>query len=85
MLILNTKEDIIYTKVCPAIILAANRIARLNAFIIYENISMQISIGNKTNGASGINIRKKYQPCKLKPKSANPIDNDNENHKIKIK
>lgn len=70
---------------CPAIILAANRMAKLNAFIIYENISIQISIGNKANGASGMNIRKKYQPCRFRPNNASPTDSDNENHKIKIK
>jgi len=50
------------TKVCPAIILALNRIAKLNALIIYEKISINISIGNNIKGHSGINI---FKNCKL--------------------
>jgi hypothetical protein len=49
---------IIYTKVCPARILADNLIAKLKDLIIYENNSIAINIGNNANGASGINILK---------------------------
>lgn len=56
MTIFNTEEDIIKTKVCPAIILALKRIAKLKARIIYENISININIGNKIKGHSGMKI-----------------------------
>ena len=52
---------IICTKVCPANMLAANRIAKLNKRIKYEKISIGIKIGNKTNGHCGINICKNFK------------------------
>jgi hypothetical protein len=52
---------IICTKVWPANILAANRIAKLNKRIKYENISMGINIGNKIKGHCGINICKNFK------------------------
>ncbi len=52
------KLDIIKTRVCPANILAANLIDKLNIRIKYEKISIGIKIGNKTNGHSGIKILK---------------------------
>ena len=41
-----------------AIILALKRIAKLNARITYENISIGINKNNNKNGASGMNIFK---------------------------
>jgi len=52
---------IIWTNVCPANILAANRIAKLNKRIKYEKISIGIKIGNKTKGHCGINICKNFK------------------------
>ena len=52
---------IICTNVCPANILAANRIARLKRRIKYENISIGINIGNKIKGHCGINICKNFK------------------------
>jgi hypothetical protein len=54
----NTNPDIINTNVCPANILAANLIAKLNILIKYENISIGTNIGNNTKGHSGIKICK---------------------------
>jgi hypothetical protein len=41
--------------------MALSRIARLNARIIYEKISINISIGNNIKGHSGIKIFKNFK------------------------
>jgi len=57
----NINVTIICTKVCPANILAANRIAKLNKRIKYEKISIGIKIGSKIKGHCGINICKNFK------------------------
>jgi hypothetical protein len=52
----DTNNEIICTRVWPAIILALNLIAKLKDLIMYENISVHISIGSNDKGHSGINI-----------------------------
>jgi len=61
------KDEIIKTKVCPANILAAKRIAKLNIRIKYEKISIGIKIGNRMKGHSGIKILKNFKLCVSKP------------------
>jgi hypothetical protein len=41
--------------------LAANRIAKLNKRIKYENISIGINIGNNTKGHCGIKMCKNFK------------------------
>jgi hypothetical protein len=48
----------IFTKVCPAKILAVNLIDKLNALMIYENISIKIKTGKRAKGHLGIKIFK---------------------------
>lgn len=57
----NIKVTIICTNVCPANILAANRIAKLKRRIKYENISIGINIGSKIKGHCGINICRNFK------------------------
>jgi len=85
LVIFKMNADIIFTKVCPAIILADNRIAKLKDLIIYENTSITMRSGNSINGHSGINIFKKLILCKLIPVIKIPSDKDNDIHKIIIK
>ena len=54
----KTKVLIIWTKVCPANILAANLIAKLNILIKYEKISIGISIIRSIKGLCGMKIFK---------------------------
>lgn len=77
-------EETITIKVCPAIILALNRIAKLKARIIYENISIKIKIGNNIKGQEGINIFKYAILCLNKPIINIDKHKLNDNHKINI-
>lgn len=58
----NTNDEIICTRVWPAMILALDLIAKLKDLIIWEKISVQISIGSNGKGHSGINI---FKNCML--------------------
>jgi hypothetical protein len=66
-MIFSKKVDIIYTRVCPAIILADNLIAKLKVRIIYEKISMKIKKGIMKIGHCGIKVQKKSKPFFSKP------------------
>lgn len=58
---------IVNKRTCPAVILAANRIAKLKTRIKYEKSSITTSIGNKNKGTSGTKKRKKPRPFSKKP------------------
>ena len=58
----SKKFVIINSNVCPAIILALNRIAKLPALKTYENNSIGIKISNNKTGASGIKSLKNWTP-----------------------
>jgi hypothetical protein len=80
-----TKILIIFTKVCPAKILAVNLIDKLKALIIYENISIIINIGNNAIGHLGINIFKKCIFFSYKPNINIPLQIDKDSHIVTIK
>src|ERR1700733_10212538 len=63
----NVKPETKNTKVCPAIILALNLIAKLKALIAYEKISIGTSRNKRGNGASGTKIFKNFKLCVHKP------------------
>ena len=81
----NIKLTIIWTNVWPAKIFAASLIDKLNKRIKYENISIGINIGNKTNGHCGIKICKNFKLKRNKPITNIDIQIELDNKKIKIK
>lgn len=74
MLNAKKKEEIIKTNVCPAIIFALKRIARLKALIKYEKISIGTNINNKNKGASGTKIFKKLISLLTIPTKKTDVD-----------
>lgn len=76
---------IVCTSVCPAIVLALDRIAGLNDFITWGNVSIAINIGNNINGHSGIKILRDLIPWTRDPRIKIPKDGLKDNHGIMIK
>jgi hypothetical protein len=65
-------------------ILALNRIAKLNALIKYENISIGINNNSKINGASGIKIFRNFVLCLANPSKNIESHKEKENDPIII-
>jgi hypothetical protein len=78
------KAAIIFNKACPDIILANNRIAKLNSRAIYEISSIITSAGAiKIGVPSGKNNFKKLFRCNIKPDILMPIKSIHDSSKVK--
>lgn len=81
----NDQEKLakIFNNVCPAIILANNRIAKLNTQALYDIISTMINNGAIIVGApDGRNNVKKFNLCIRNPVIVNPIKTPADNVKV---
>ena len=84
--IFKVKLDNIFNKVCPDIILANNRTAKLKAFATYDIISITNNNGVKTIGQPpGIKwIKNEKKPIWPIDNKVKPISNELDNKKVWI-
>jgi len=83
--VFKINKPIILTNVWPANIFAVNLIDKLNALIIYENISISINTGNNAIGQVGTKIFKNLKFLYNNPKRKIDKQIDNDNHIVTIK
>lgn len=81
----QAKPAIIFNKVCPEVIFANNRIAKVKTLTKYERNSIEISKGTIINGTFlGKKREKKFRPWVFKPIILIPIKIDNDNANVKV-
>lgn len=79
------KPAMIFNKVCPEVILANNRIDKVNTFTIYDKNSIVIIKGTITKGTPlGKNKAKKFIPCLRSPIIFIPINIDRDKLNVNI-